>query len=1729
MARLLFGPCDDPTFFDRFLRAPAGAGRWGVFGAGCPSFEAACAGLGGEPEALVVWPGYTSVPAWVWSAPVPVAAAAHDPNLLWHSFRHNLPLADVVLTDAPSAQRLRRAGLQHVRAANLFGIDRHFAAALDDPEGERDIDLVFVGNVNPAVQGARLPWLARVAALADKYRVAVAAGVFGAEYRSLLRRAKLAFNRSIRGECNLRALEAASSGAVLLQEADNEEVKEYLEPGAEYAPYGEDDFEGVVGRLLADEPRRRAIAGAARERARWYTFEALVRSALAVGGKGWSDVTGRARERLRRGATVPLAPRVWQRASNIGPDADPGLDAALAAAGERHAPGVLARTPAEAEGHFAAAGGNRVSLAGRAVALAELGRREEALAAAREAVAALEAEAVLTPEESDSVPYPPRAYLLRAAWERAGYDRPDHPEGERREKARLLRGRTLLLAAEITGASGDWAAAAGCCPEWPHLRAALGAALLREGRAAEAVEHLRSALAANPFDNAAARARAGALAESGRADEAERLRARRRLLAKGAPGLVAPLEPPATRTSAEESGAEEGERATGVAAEPTPPRAPAAGAPAPTQPAPPPAPRPAPRTRFVELPRAAFAARFGEPDTSAALCGFTPPADTHAVLALVAHLRPRRLLEVGTAAGHMAANLTAFSPDDAVVYSLGVVAEDAPRPGTQHQDYEVPRRDQFARHLNHFGTGHKAMLATADSRSYDFGRLAPLDFAFVDGGHDLQTAASDSLAAYAALRQGGVLCWHDLPSSVPWVEVEQAVARLAFPEPVYKVAGTQVAFLVKGEGLGASAGAASGRIAIAWDGEFDRLHSLARVNRALCAELAARGHDLAVSPPRPGGVPGAPLPLPPELAPLAGRELPGAVFVRHRWPPDFTPPAGDGPFVLFQPWEYGRLTREWLEPILAAVDEVWCYSRSVLRAYAASGVPDSRLALVPPGVVPDLFRPGLDPLPLPTQKRVKLLFVGGTIPRKGFDALLIAYRRAFSRRDDVCLVVKDVGAGTFYRGQTAEGAVRAMQEDPEAPEVLYLAEDVPEGQVPRLFAACDALVHPYRGEGFGLPVLEAMACGLPVAVTAGGPTDEFVPLSACWRVPAKLRYFEEEAVGGMPTCGRPWWLEPDPEALVAILKEVAGDAEGRRRRGAAARRAALGWTWARAAAAVEDRVRVLRARTPVRFARRAADPSPHPAPARAESLAAPAAFAPALTLRSDLPVVVDVAAGRQFPPSPEQEVVPAVADRPRVSLTMIVKNEEHNLPECLAGVRDLVDEAVVIDTGSSDRTRQIAESFGCVVGEFPWIDHFAAARNAALEKATGDYALWMDADDRLDPENRDKLRELLAELPAGNAAFVMKCLCASPGAGAAGTAVDHVRLFRLHPAHRWSYRVHEQVLPALRATGADVRWSEVTVRHVGYADPAVRSRKLDRDLRLLRIDEAERPGDPFTLFNLGSVYHELGHFAAAAEALERSLAGSHVRDSIVRKAYALLARCRHQSGDRNGAEAACREARTHYPDDAELLFLSAGLAREGGDWGAAEGLYRKLVGGSEGPHFASVDTGLRAVKGRHNLAVLLLEQNRLPEAEGLWRAALVHDPLFLPAQVGLGELYARAGNPAGLERQASELEGAGPEGAAEAAVLRARWRSARGDHAGAVATLEEALAKAPGALGLRVALSHAHIAAESPPEVLEASFRGVLEADPHNAQARRNLEVLYRKTGRWLEGVLDGGAHNPPA
>ncbi len=475
--------------------------------------------------------------------------------------------------------------------------------------------------------------------------------------------------------------------------------------------------------------------------------------------------------------------------------------------------------------------------------------------------------------------------------------------------------------------------------------------------------------------------------------------------------------------------------------------------------------------------------------------------------------------------------------------------------------------------------------------------------------------------------------------------------------------------------------------------------------------------------------------------------------------------------------------------------------------------------------------------------------------------------------------------------------------------------------------------------------------------------------------------------------------------------------------------------------------------------------------------------------------------------------VPIIVGKGKVSLCIIVKNEEANIGACLGSAADLCDEVIVLDTGSTDNTCRIARDKGAKVFDFPWIDHFAAARNACLEHATGDWIFWLDADDRLDEGNRVKLRQLLAALPAGNVACSMKCRCLPDPLTRTATTVDHIRLFRNHPRIRWRYRVHEQILGAVRESGSEVLWADVVIQHTGYTDTALRRHKLARDLRLLEMERHDQPHDPFTLFNLGASYAELGRYEEALPLLQESLDRSHPRDSIVRKLYALICNCQLHGGRIDEALRVCLQGQAVCPDDAELLFLEGLLRTEKGDFHGARIPLVRLLGTEPGQHFASVADGLRGHKGRHQLAVVCCRLGENNEAEQLWYAALRDRPDYLHARIGLGELHLAQHRWGELEDQAGALEKL-PQGELEATLLRGKMRMARREFGQARGVLEQALKRWPGCLPLLVTLSHVLLREDRDHVAAEKVLLEILECDPSHAQARQNLEALHRTQGR---------------
>jgi hypothetical protein len=285
---------------------------------------------------------------------------------------------------------------------------------------------------------------------------------------------------------------------------------------------------------------------------------------------------------------------------------------------------------------------------------------------------------------------------------------------------------------------------------------------------------------------------------------------------------------------------------------------------------------------------------------------------------------------------------------------------------------------------------------------------------------------------------------------------------------------------------------------------------------------------------------------------------------------------------MIQHWEFGGIPAEWVEPMRDRVDEIWVASTWVRDCYVASGIPAEKVQVVPLGVDAATFRPDGSRFSLKTAKRTKFLFLGGTIHRKGIDILLEAYLKAFRAIDDVCLVIKGQ-SGSTYRGSELGDTLQAIRKkDPEAPEIEYLADSLDEEVLASLYRSCDVFVMPYRGEGFGLPMAEALASGLPVVATARGAAMDFLGEDRAYFIPSR-----RVKVPGVdqfkPTEAGFWLEEPDGVTLVQILRHVAAHPEERMAKGRRAREYAesrLGWE--RPVRVILDRLKILSSRTPLR-------------------------------------------------------------------------------------------------------------------------------------------------------------------------------------------------------------------------------------------------------------------------------------------------------------------------------------------------------------------------------------------------------------------------------------------------------------------------------------------------------------------------------------------------------------------
>jgi glycosyltransferase involved in cell wall biosynthesis len=307
----------------------------------------------------------------------------------------------------------------------------------------------------------------------------------------------------------------------------------------------------------------------------------------------------------------------------------------------------------------------------------------------------------------------------------------------------------------------------------------------------------------------------------------------------------------------------------------------------------------------------------------------------------------------------------------------------------------------------------------------------------------------------------------------------------------------------------------------------------------------------------------------PQLEPLLCRD-PGRtdLWLSSGWPVRAARPEC-GTWAQRIDWEYGFLPVELTPHATTDADVVVVHSEHVARTMCAAGRPLTRIRAIPHGVDDAMHEAVAPDAEIVRWKgdRAAVLFCGGLIWRKGIDVFLQTVLAAWQQGHRFVVVVKASGGDHHYSGHHLRALVDRFRGTPGTPPLLLVERDVGRDELAGIYAACDVLVHPYRGEGFGLPVLEARAVGLPVIATGLGATEAFLTGPGAHRIPARRRNVDLPGAH----LGTPWVLEPEVPAGAQLLGQVLDDLAAERRAArsiAAAVRTAF--SWSAAAALVEQ-------------------------------------------------------------------------------------------------------------------------------------------------------------------------------------------------------------------------------------------------------------------------------------------------------------------------------------------------------------------------------------------------------------------------------------------------------------------------------------------------------------------------------------------------------------------------------
>ncbi|MCS7460411.1 glycosyltransferase [Paenibacillus doosanensis] len=340
---------------------------------------------------------------------------------------------------------------------------------------------------------------------------------------------------------------------------------------------------------------------------------------------------------------------------------------------------------------------------------------------------------------------------------------------------------------------------------------------------------------------------------------------------------------------------------------------------------------------------------------------------------------------------------------------------------------------------------------------------------------------------------------------------------------------------------------------------------------------------------------------------------------------------------------------------------------------------------------------------------------------------------------------------------------------------------------------------------------------------------------------------------------------------------------------------------------------------------------------------------------------------------------------------MIVKDEEACVERCLQSVRGIADEMIIVDTGSTDKTPSICKSFGAEVFDFPWEDSFAKARNYGLKKASGDWILWLDADEELRAGHASELRDVVASTPHD---VLLMTLVNFYGKTAdldqVYTSASH-RLFRNGLGIQFTNDIHEQLnLPELSASLSGIGILPVSIYHYGYLDTVTESKnKFERNFTMLVKEKQKSGHSPLVSYHIASEYYRIKEYKQAFDELNHAILGflniGQLPPSIVYKMkYDILLAL----GSIDGAWPAIEKAIALYPDYVDLHFYKGIILYVKGRIEEALAAFQKCLELGDGPlHYLSLK-GVGSFQALYYMGLCHEKNGDLNEAKRFYEQTL---------------------------------------------------------------------------------------------------------------------------------------------